>query len=172
VKCNLIGDKPDGIHVWAPAGTVLQVLALPIKDQAINNEPVVVHGLAHDDIRQAVGFYLADAPRRELWLGPYVGEATDHQRIGYGQGICGQAAQTRKTFLVQDVTQEGNYLACSQKVMAEIVVPVWKDNAFVGELDIDSHRQAPFTIEDQYLCEGVARVVAGLVQTLAVAGPA
>lgn len=109
-----------------------------------------------------VGFYLVDPNRpNELVLGPYVGEPTEHVRIPFGRGICGQAAETGETFLVQDVSKETNYLSCSPKVKSEIVVPIFKDGAIIGELDIDSHVLAPFTDEDQRylekLCERIAK---------------
>ena len=107
-----------------------------------------------------VGFYLVDPQHpRELVLGPYVGEATDHTRIPFGKGICGQAAETEKTFVIQDVSQEDNYLACSLTVKSEIVVPLFKEGKIYGELDIDSHVLSPFTDEDQtfleILCEKI-----------------
>lgn len=86
-----------------------------------------------------VGFYLVDPEaEKELILGPYVGESTDHTRIAFGQGICGQAAETLDTFIVNDVSKATNYLSCSLHVKSEIVVPVMKDGHFVAELDIDS----------------------------------
>lgn len=104
------------------------------------------------------GFYLA-APDEEntLILGPYVGEETDHVRIPFGSGICGQAAETLDTFVVQDVSKEENYLACSIHVKSEIVVPIMKGDLFVGELDIDSHTRDAITPELQELCEQVCR---------------
>lgn len=109
------------------------------------------------------GFYLADPNAdRELVLGPYVGEETDHTRIKFGQGICGQAADTLETFLVDDVSKEDNYLACSIHVKSEIVVPVLKDGAFVAELDIDSHTPAAMDEIDQRelerICEKLSRL--------------
>lgn len=103
-----------------------------------------------------VGFYLADPAARMLVLGPFVGEPTEHVRIPYGRGICGQAAERGETFLVQDVSREGNYLACSIRVKAEIVVPVLCHGRFVAELDIDSHTAAPFTPAHRALVEDVA----------------
>jgi L-methionine (R)-S-oxide reductase len=101
-----------------------------------------------------IGFYLIDPNvKNELVLGPYVGEPTEHTRIPFGKGICGQAAERRETVLVQDVTQESNYLACSPVVKSEIVVPIFKKGKVVGELDIDSHKLAPFTQFDQDLLE-------------------
>lgn len=113
------------------------------------------------DVFDWVGFYLVDPDAdRELVLGPYVGEETDHTRIPFGKGICGQAAETNETFVVQDVSQEDNYLACSIHVKAEIVVPVRKDGEFVAELDIDSHTKDSLTDEHQAMLEEVCDLVA------------
>ena len=114
-----------------------------------------------------VGFYLVDPARpRELVLGPFAGEPTEHVRIAFGQGICGQAAEIEQTFVIQDVTRETNYLSCSPEVKSEIVVPLF-DSAgqVVGELDIDSHRIAPFTAEDRTFLEAVCREITPLFQT-------
>lgn len=115
------------------------------------------------DVFDWVGFYLVDPEaERELVLGPYVGEATDHTRIPFGTGICGQAAETNETFVVQDVSREDNYLACSIEVEAEIVVPVKKDGEFVGELDIDSHTRNSMTDEHRVLLEKICEIVSDL----------
>lgn len=115
------------------------------------------------DVFDWVGFYLVDPNvEQELVLGPYVGEATDHTRIPFGKGICGQAAETNETFVVQDVSQEDNYLACSVEVEAEIVVPVRKDSEFVAELDIDSHTRNSMTDDHRGLLEEICDIVAEL----------
>jgi len=111
-----------------------------------------------------VGFYLVDPAReRELVLGPFVGAPTEHTRIAFGQGICGQAADTEMTFVIQDVSQEMNYLSCSPHVKSEIVVPIFKDGAVVGEIDIDSLALAPFSEVDNAFLEQVAALVAPLL---------
>jgi GAF domain-containing protein len=115
------------------------------------------------DVFDWVGFYLVDPEaERELVLGPYVGEETDHKRIPFGTGICGQAAETNETFVVQDVEQEDNYLACSIHVKAEIVVPVKKNGEFVAELDIDSHTKDSLTEGHRKLLEEVSDLVTPL----------
>ncbi|PAU95350.1 gaf sensor protein [Aliifodinibius salipaludis] len=117
----------------------------------------------HIDEFDWVGFYLVDPKAdRELILGPYIGEETDHTRIPFGKGICGQAAETNETFMVQDVSKEDNYLACSVHVEAEIVVPVKKDGKFVAELDIDSHTKDSMTEEHRHMLEKVCGVVSPL----------
>ena len=110
------------------------------------------------------GFYLASATEeRMLELGPFTGEPTDHSRIPYGTGICGQAAETLDTFVVQDVSKAENYLACSVTVKSEIVVPIMKNGTFLGELDIDSHTKDAITPELQELCEEICRRLAAEV---------
>lgn len=111
-----------------------------------------------------VGFYLVDPDAdRELVLGPYVGEATEHTRIPFGKGICGQAAETNDTFVVQDVSEADNYLACSIHVKAEIVVPVKREGEFIAELDIDSHTRNSITAEHRSFLEDVCDEVAGIL---------
>tara|TARA_B100000614_G_scaffold259497_1_gene284220 strand:+ start:880 stop:1404 length:525 start_codon:yes stop_codon:yes gene_type:complete len=105
------------------------------------------------------GFYLAVPEERVLVLGPYQGEPTDHVRIPYGRGICGQAAERRDTFLVDDVAAQDNYLSCSIHVRSEIVVPVFEGDEVVAEIDIDSHRTAAFTDADRRFLEQLASLV-------------
>lgn len=97
-----------------------------------------------------VGFYLVDPDKdKELILGPYVGTPTEHVRIPFGRGICGRAADIQKTVLVSDVSQENDYLSCNPDVKSEIVLPVFKKNRLVGELDVDSHESSAFTEKDE-----------------------
>ncbi|TNE70483.1 GAF domain-containing protein [bacterium] len=97
-----------------------------------------------------VGFYITDPNAdRELYLGPYVGAETDHTRIKFGVGICGQSADTKKTFVIDDVTKEDNYLACSLTVKSEIVVPIMVGDVYVAQIDIDSHQLAAMDSVDK-----------------------
>jgi len=104
-----------------------------------------------------VGFYIADISKRILFLGPYVGEPTEHKRIPFGKGICGQAAERKETFVIQDVTKQTNYLSCSPKVKSEVVVPIFKNGEIVGQIDIDSHSISPFTKDDYQFLKAICR---------------
>lgn len=105
-----------------------------------------------------VGFYqLNDGV---LHLGDYAGKATDHTRIEVGKGVCGQVAEKKETIIVQDVSQEDNYIACSLDVQSEIVVPILQQGEFIAELDIDSHSPAPFSEDDQIFLEQVCALIA------------
>jgi len=115
------------------------------------------------DVFNWTGFYLAsDEEEKMLLLGPYVGEPTDHTKIQYGKGICGQAAETLETFVVQDVNEADNYLACSIHVQSEIVVPIIKGDEFVGELDIDSHTKGAISEELKELCENICKKISSI----------
>ncbi len=105
------------------------------------------------------GFYFMNDEKQQLEIGPYVGAYTDHTVIPYGRGICGQVAVSGKTFEVPDVHAQDNYLACSLATKSEIVVPIYKGENLVGQIDIDSHELDPFTQEDHDLLEAVANFV-------------
>ena len=108
-----------------------------------------------------VGFYMLEAGANPpvLVLGHYQGAMTPHTRISLHQGICGAAASSGKTVVVDDVTKDTRYLACSLETKSEIVVPVFVRGQVAGELDIDSHFLAAFTSEDRELVEYCAELV-------------
>jgi L-methionine (R)-S-oxide reductase len=111
-----------------------------------------------------VGFYTVDKKRpNELVLGPFEGEPTEHVRIPFGRGICGQAASLSRTFVVQDVSKEKNYLSCNANVRSEIVAPIFKGTEIVGELDVDSHALSPFTVEDEVFLRKIGEMVSGIL---------
>jgi L-methionine (R)-S-oxide reductase len=108
-----------------------------------------------------VGFYLfeKEAERDVLVLGPFQGAKTPHTRIPVNQGICGAAASSGKTIVVDDVNSDPRYLACSLETKSEIVVPVFVHGKVAGELDIDSHFRAAFGPEERKVCEYAAALV-------------
>lgn len=135
---------------------------------------------ALDDINWA-GFYLVDPatvsgaepdagaeldaapsdhePRTpELRLGPFQGKVAC-VRIPFGRGVCGTAAETKTSQLVEDVHQFPGHIACDSASNSEVVVPIVKDNQVVGVLDIDSPSVARFTQED---LAGLEQVVKAL----------
>ena len=106
-----------------------------------------------------VGFYMLDASGETLVLGPYVGAPTPHTRIPLNRGICGVAAATGKTVVVDDVEADPRYLACSVETKSEIVAPIFVHGKVTGELDVDSHFPAAFTSDDRELVEHCATLV-------------
>lgn len=108
-----------------------------------------------------VGFYLLEPGSNPpaLVLGHFQGAMTPHTRIPLHQGICGAAASSGKTVVVDDVQSDPRYLACSLETKSEIVAPVFVHGKVVGELDIDSHFPAAFTFSDRELVEYCASLV-------------
>ena len=106
-----------------------------------------------------VGLYLVEGD--DLVLGPWKGpEATEHVRIPVGQGVCGAAAASGKTEIVDDVNSDPRYLACFPSTRSEIVVPISHEGRVVGEIDIDSDRPAAFADGDRAFLEHVAELIA------------
>jgi GAF domain-containing protein len=126
----------------------------------------VVSQLKHLPKYNWVGFYMIDKDGpRTLALGPFIGAQTPHKRIPLDQGICGAAASSGKTVVVDDVNSDPRYLACSLETKSEIVVPIYADGKVVGEIDIDSHVPAAFQPSDRVLVERCAALVGRYLET-------
>jgi len=121
-----------------------------------NAAALLYHSL--DNINWA-GFYLLDGDR--LLLGPFQGKPACTV-IPVGKGVCGTAAAEGRTQLVADVHAFPGHIACDSASNSEIVVPLFKDGAVAGVLDIDSPVLSRFTEADR---EGL-EAFAALLQTL------
>ncbi len=110
-----------------------------------------------------VGFYFRNGNKNELKLAQFAGKPTEHTIIPFGKGICGQVAVSNENFVVQDVSEQDNYISCGIEVKSEIVVPIFVNGENVGQIDIDSHSKNPFTNEDEklleYICSKVATII-------------
>tara|TARA_B100000524_G_scaffold168494_2_gene86211 strand:+ start:49 stop:501 length:453 start_codon:yes stop_codon:yes gene_type:complete len=102
-----------------------------------------------------VGFYFKNGEKKELKLGAFSGNPTDHTIIPFGKGICGQVALSNKKFVVPNVKKQKNYISCNVNVKSEIVVPILVNGLNVGQIDIDSYRLNPFTKVDEEFLEYV-----------------
>lgn len=125
-----------------------------------NFSAAVYHGLP--DLNWC-GFYLireAYGPTH-LKLGPFVGRPACLD-IPFDRGVCGKAARTRQTVLVEDVHQFVGHIACDARSHSELVVPlITKDNRLIGVLDLDSPSLGPF---DQTDAEEVSKLITQLVE--------
>ena len=125
-------------------------------DEVLRQTVDVLHD--HFEHYSWVGIYLVEGD--DLVLGPWRGpEATDHVRIPIGQGICGAAAASGVTEIVDDVNADDRYLACFVSTRSEIVVPISYEGRVVGEIDIDSDAPAAFGPEDKAFLERVALLI-------------
>src|SRR5215471_18542498 len=107
-----------------------------------------------------VGFYLVDpADPGVLVIGPFVGSFTPNARIPFNQGLCGAAASTGQIMIVQDVSTDPRYLAGSNLVKSEIVIPIFAKNKLAAELDVESYFANTFTASEQEFAKACAAVV-------------
>ncbi|WP_372784224.1 GAF domain-containing protein [Phenylobacterium sp.] len=91
------------------------------------------------------GFYVVDTDKREeLVVGPYQG-TLGCLRIAFGQGVCGTAARSRQTQVVEDVNVFPGHISCDSRSVSEIVVPVVDaEGRLIAVFDVDSETPAAF----------------------------
>ena len=97
-----------------------------------------------DEVNWA-GFYLLKDD--QLVLGPFQGQPACI-RIPMGKGVCGSAAEARKTLVIEDVHQFEGHIACDSASNSEIVIPIIKNDQLIGVLDIDSPSFSRFSNND------------------------
>ena len=98
----------------------------------------------------------------ELVLGPFQGKPACI-RIAIGAGVCGAAAASRETQLVEDVHAFPGHIACDAASRSELVVPIVHDGALIGVLDLDSPSPARFDAEDAAGCEALVRLLSSRI---------
>ena len=116
----------------------------------------------HDQLARYnwVGFYLVDqADPGMLVVGPYVGSFSPNVRIPINKGLCGAAALTRQTVVVNNVASDPRYLSGSEIVKANLVAPIFAGKELVAELDIESYFANTFTRAEQTFAESIAVIV-------------
>ena len=151
-----------------PKDLIPQLDGLAAKSATAKDLMTAIVTLLHQNLLKYnwVGFYMIDPKDKNmLELGPFKGSMTPHTRIPLNQGICGAAASTGKTVVVDDVNADSRYLACSTETKSEIVAPIFVRGEVKGELDIDSHFPAAFAAEDRDMCEHVAKLVGRWLET-------
>ncbi len=97
-----------------------------------------------------VGFYLYDGVK--LYLGPFQGKVAC-TGIEIGKGVCGTAAQERKSIVVPDVNKFPGHIFCDVDSKSEIVIPILKEGNLLGVLDIDSTSFNSFDDTDRIYLE-------------------
>lgn len=103
------------------------------------------------------GFYrLVDG---ELVLGPFQGKPACI-RIPLGKGVCGTAAETRRTQRVADVHAFPGHIACDADSRSELVVPIVAGDRLLGVLDLDSPLPDRFDAVDASGCEALMALLA------------
>jgi L-methionine (R)-S-oxide reductase len=104
------------------------------------------------------GFYVVDPDKpRDMVVGPYQG-TLGCLRIAFGRGVCGAAAETGRTQIVEDVHAFPGHIACDARSQSEVVVPVFDAaGALIGVFDVDSDRPAAFDAVDAQGLEAILK---------------
>lgn len=134
-------------------------------DSLTADEPDAIANMAN--VSALIGQYLPDLNwagfyrnvKDELVLGPFQGKAACI-RIPFGKGVCGAAAATRETQLVEDVHAFPGHIACDAASRSELVVPIVHQGDLLGVLDLDSPLPARFDSGDAAGCEALMRILA------------
>ena len=117
-----------------------------------------------------VGFYLADpALPRTLVLGAYVGSFVPLEKISFGAGLCGTAAATRNTVVVNDVAADPRYVNRAEMVRSEMVAPVLARNELVAVIDVESYFAGTFSKQDQEFVESCASLISRFMEIRGIA---
>ena len=106
------------------------------------------------------GFYVVDPDRPdELVVGPYQG-TLGCLRIAFGRGVCGAAARTGQTQVIEDVHAFPGHIACDARSRSEIVVPVFDaSGALIAVFDVDATETSAFDATDAQALERLLRAV-------------
>lgn len=147
IKITLEGGE-DKASAYKQIFQGLQALFSDEKDLIANMANLCAVLKEHFDFLW-VGFYINR--NEELVLGPFQGPLAC-TRIAIGKGVCGAAASSKKTIIVDDVDAFPGHIACSSLSKSEIVIPAVKNNRSIFVLDIDSEHYSSFdTIDKDYL---------------------
>jgi L-methionine (R)-S-oxide reductase len=154
-------DATTKAEIWADILSAAKAVTAGEADAIANManvSAILFHGLP--DLNWA-GFYRMvqnDKGGGELVLGPFQGKAACI-RIPLGKGVCGVAAATGKTQLVEDVHAFPGHIACDADSRSELVVPLVHDGQVIGVIDLDSPLPVRFDNEDAAGCEALARLI-------------
>jgi L-methionine (R)-S-oxide reductase len=116
----------------------------------------------HDKVARYnwVGFYLVEPGNADvLVVGAYAGSFVPNARIPLNIGLCGAAASSGETVVVDDVSKDPRYLAGSSLVKSEIVVPIFVRKKLAGELDIESYFTSTFNQTEEKFVQACAGIV-------------
>ncbi len=103
-----------------------------------------------------IGFYIVDALRDELVLGPFQGPVAC-TRLKRGKGVCAKSWETNSTVVIPNVHEFEGHVACSSLSNSEIVIPVRKSGRVVAVLDIDSIEYDDFSSDQQRILENIVK---------------
>jgi GAF domain-containing protein len=155
-KVNKISDSQKTVVYEAVVKQICSVLSEELSDTAKMSS---IAAILHNEINYFdwTGFYVVVAVN-ELEIGAYQGHLAC-LKIPFDRGVCGYAAREEKSIVVDDVSKFPGYIACDANSQSEIVVPVFRNNAVIAVLDVDSDQKAAFNEVDQKYLEQIVALI-------------
>jgi L-methionine (R)-S-oxide reductase len=151
--------KPDLYNELASELTDLLAGESDLVANAANFAALVFHALP--DLNWAGFYFVKDG---ELVLGPFQGRPAC-MRIAFGRGVCGTAAAKRVTTIVPNVHEFPGHIACDMESESEIVIPLIKNERFIGVLDLDSSQLSRFDEADAAGLETLITILLASTET-------
>ncbi|MDD2494596.1 MAG: GAF domain-containing protein [Tissierellia bacterium] len=149
-------DFENKVELYEYLNSTLESLICEESDWLANlSNSAALLWMLMEDINWA-GFYLYK--NNELVLGPFHGKVAC-TRIKIGKGVCGSAAEQRKTQLVKNVHEFPGHIACDSESNSEIVIPIMKNDKLIGVLDIDSPKLNRFDDQDEKYLEEFVKIL-------------
>ncbi len=138
---------------YEEAEKIIHLILQKKKEKGIQDILTYLNG--HFTYYNWIGIYIVK--ENKLCLGPWIGtHPTEHTEIPFGTGVCGSAAQTGRTEVVNNVHSDKRYIACFLTTRSEIVVPIKQNGTVIGEIDIDSDSLNAFSKKDIQFLEKIA----------------
>jgi len=156
--------KPERLPVESLLLDVADVLATSLDlDTTVRRVAEVVRKVIDYEI---FAILLLNEKTQELRFRFQVGyppEFAERSRLKVGEGVTGQAAQTRQAVLIDDVTKDPRYVEAVPNVRSELAVPLISKNRVIGVIDLEAREPGYFTEEHRRLLTLVAsRMAAGI----------
>lgn len=152
-------DQTEKERLYEPILATIRTELFKIRD------PALIYMLVVDQLSKMpyfdwTGIYLLNPVRNELYLCYHAGKPTEHIIIPVGEGVCGSAVAEQTDKVIEDVTKEDNYLACSLETKSEILVLLENDGEIFGQIDVDSDQIGAFNETDRKYLREIATMVA------------
>jgi diguanylate cyclase (GGDEF)-like protein/PAS domain S-box-containing protein len=145
-RAALYSRTQEHLRVLSTVQTISQVISSSLDLETILNSVVKIlkktFGYSH------IGIYLLEGDT--LYLGTQVGYSNEQmiQRIHINEGVSGRAVRTKSIQFVRDISKDLYFIRADDSVISEICVPLMKENAALGVLNVETDSSRPLTRQD------------------------
>lgn len=91
-----------------------------------------------------------------LDLAAYFGPCPERKAISIHEGIVGRVARSGEISFIPDVSQDQDYLGCIGDTVAELAVPIFREDQVIGVLNVETHRHDQLSSQDRDILKVLA----------------